>query len=133
MSVALNKVDGIASVNVTLKRGAAHIELNPGNSVSLSQLRKIIKEAGYPTGDALISGSGTVAARGERLVLEVTGTPASFRVVPDSTDPAPLARLREIAGGSSPVSVDVTGTVAAPAAKQQGPDTLRLRSFTITP
>src|SRR5688500_9301848 len=118
----MNKVEGIASVNVTLKRGVAHIALKPGNSVSLSQLRKIIKDAGYSTGEAVISARGTIVSGAEGLLLQVTGTGAALQVTADLSDPKPFTVLRKAAAGSSPVSVDVTGTVRAPAANQKGHD-----------
>jgi copper chaperone CopZ len=132
VSVALNKVEGIASVDVTLKRGVAHLVLKPGNTVTLAQLRKIIKDAGYTTGEAVITARGAVVVRGDRLELDVTGTATSLIVAADAADPQPFARLRMSPVGST-LSVEVTGAVAAPAANHKGPDTLLLRSFTITP
>ena len=132
MSVALNNVKGIASVDVTLKRGVARLVLKPGNTVTLAQLRKIIKDAGYTTAEAVITARGAVVLRGDRLELDVTGTAASLIVAADAADPQPFARLRMAPVGSMS-SVEVTGAVAAPAANHKGPDTLRLRSFTITP
>ena len=69
MSVALKKVDGVSSVNVTLKRGVAHIALDAGNSVSLPQLRGIIKDAGYTTRDAVVTATD---ARLVRTLPEVS-------------------------------------------------------------
>ena len=72
--VALKKMEGITSVNVTLTRGVAHITLKEGNAVSLTRLRRIVKDAGYTTGDADVTVRGDLARRGDELVLDVRGS-----------------------------------------------------------
>ncbi len=78
MRVALEKVDGIESVSVTLKRGVAHITLAKGNTVTMAQLRRIIKDAGYTSRDATVTVAGTVRAAGSSLTLAVAGTKEVF-------------------------------------------------------
>lgn len=132
MRVALEKVEGIEKVNVTLKRGVAHITFRPGNSVTLTQLRKVIKDAGYTTRDATVTVTGAVTATGKQLTLAVSGTPASFALAPEKG--ISLAGL-EKAAREGDERVSVTGVIPAPApgktdAKDAG-DTLLVRSFTI--
>ena len=54
MSVAIKKLDGVASVEVSLDKANADIRFNADNKITLPQLRQIIKKNGYPTRDAQI-------------------------------------------------------------------------------
>jgi copper chaperone CopZ len=131
--VALNKVEGITSVNVTLKRGVASIELKPGNTVSIAQLRKTIKDAGYTTQGAVVTARGTVVSRGQEIVLDVTGTSTRLNLKAEAGQAATLANLRRAAGASGAVSIEATGTIPPPEGNPKATDTLVLRAFTITP
>lgn len=131
MSVALNKVQGITSVNVTLKRGIAHLTLAPGNSVSLPQLRRIIKDAGYVAQQAVVTARGTVTRRNGDYVLEVTGTSTSVRLTADPAAPRAAADLFRIVGAGK--SVEIVGAIEAPDDAAKKVDTLRVRSITIDP
>lgn len=131
MSVALKKIDGISSVNVTLKRGVAHIGLEQGNAVSLPQLRQVIKDAGYATREAVVTARGTVLRRRDRLVLDVTGTSTSLVLAPDPATPAAFTAL-ETSAAPGQMRVEIVGTVAAPEGDKNQDDTVLLRSFAIT-
>jgi hypothetical protein len=100
--VALEKVDGIESVSVTLKRGVAHITLAKGNTVTMAQLRRIIKEAGYTSRDATVTAVGTVRAGGSGLTLTVAGTREVFDVSGEGQSLADVERgvdrLVEVSG-----------------------------------
>ena len=130
MSVALGKVKGIEKVNVTLKRGVAHITLAEGNAVTLPQLRRIIKDAGYVSRDAVVNARGTLLARGNELRLDLSGTSTALRLAADPAHPEVLANLRKAAGGAS--SVEVSGTISGATGDRQE-DTVIVRSFTILP
>ena len=132
MSVALRKVDGIASVNVTLKRGVAHITLEPGNSVSLPQLRRIIKDAGYTSGEAAVTVRGNLTRRTGGLLLEVTGTATTLQVVADPNSSDVVAALERSFHGPG-TRAELSGTVPVLRRDGSGQDTLRLQSFTIDP
>lgn len=111
MRVALEKVDGIESVRVTLKRGVAHITLEQGNTVTLAGLRRIVKDAGYQSRDAVVTVRGTVRARENRLLLEVSGTSELFDLVADRGEsPADAERAVDRVA-------EVTGTITNPDTK----------------
>ncbi len=131
MSVALNKVKGVTSVNVTLKRGVAHLTLEPGNSVSLPTLRGIIKDAGYAAQHARVTARGTITRRDGDFVLEVTGTSTSVLLAPDPTAGDAFVELLKIVRGGA--SVEIVGTIESPAAGAQEMDRLRVQSFTLNP
>ena len=108
MRVALEKVKGIESVSVTLKRGVAHIALEKGNTVTVEQLRRIVKDAGYSSRDAAVTVIGTVRADRTGLTLSVAGTREVFDLgVEKGRSPAEIER-----GVDGMVSV--TGVIPAP-------------------
>ena len=71
MSVAIKKVDGVESVDVSLEKAIADIRLTPGNAITLAELRRIIRHAGYPTKDASIEARGTVVDRNGKPALDL--------------------------------------------------------------
>jgi hypothetical protein len=125
--VALGKLDGVIAVDVTLKRGVAHINLKPGNALTVAQLRQTIKDAGYTSGAAVVAAVGRLSGGGRQKVLSVTGTPMSFVLAPATGTPGVAAALAAVPDGSI---VQVTGTLAAPAAKGSDSDSLQVREIT---
>ena len=71
MSVAIRKLDGIESADVSLEKATADIRLKPGNAITLPQLRRIIRQAGYPTRDARVDARGTLTERGGKPALDL--------------------------------------------------------------
>ena len=71
MSVVLEKLDGVESVDVSLRKASADIRLEPGNKITLPQLRQIIRKAGYPTKDAQIEAKGTFIDRNGTPMLDL--------------------------------------------------------------
>ena len=95
MSVAVKKLDGVESVEVSLEKASADIRLKPGNNVTLPQLRKIIRQSGYPTKDAQVEARGSVVDRNGKPALDLQN--GSFLDL--SAKPA----------GTATGTVDVTG------------------------
>jgi copper chaperone CopZ len=71
VSVALKKLDGVESTDVSLEKARADIRLRPGNAITLPQLRRIIRQAGYPTKDAHVEARGTIIVRNARPALDL--------------------------------------------------------------
>jgi copper chaperone CopZ len=71
VSVAIKKVDGVESIAVSLETATADIRLKSGNTITLPQLRRIIRQAGYPTKDATIAARGTVIDRNGKPALDL--------------------------------------------------------------
>ncbi len=118
MRVAVGKLRGVESVDVTLKRGVAHIRLAAGNRVTLAQVRQIIKEAGYTSREATVAVLGRIERSGGTSILLVSGTGERFRLEQAAGAPAVLN------GAGRPGStVEITGTVPQPGA---GETTLRV-------
>ena len=71
MSVAIKKLDGVESVDVSLEKARADIHLKPGNTITLPQLRRIVRQAGYPTKDAQVDARGTVVERNGKPMVDL--------------------------------------------------------------
>ena len=59
--VAVQKVDGVESVQLSLERAEADIRLKPENHVSLDQFRRIVKGNGFEPREAKVTVSGSYA------------------------------------------------------------------------
>jgi len=71
VSVAVKKLEGIESVDVSLEKASADIRLKPGNRITMAQLRQTIRKAGYPTKDAQVEARGTVVERNGQTVFDL--------------------------------------------------------------
>ncbi len=78
MSVAIQKIDGVESVTVSLTEGRAKIRLKPGNTVRLSALRGAIEENGFTPREASVVVVGELKSAGGQRALVVTGTNESL-------------------------------------------------------
>jgi len=87
VSVALQKVDGVASVNVTLKEGLARVTLKPGNKVMLSELRRLIERNGFtPKGAAVVAEAEELPTAGAESQIKVTGSDETFPLAAGTSD-----------------------------------------------
>jgi len=88
VSVAIKKLEGVESINVSLEKASADVRLKPGNAITLPQLRRIIRQAGYPTKDAQIEARGVLTERDGRPALDLQNGSflelASKPAVPDA-------------------------------------------------
>jgi copper chaperone CopZ len=105
VSVALKKVEGVESVKVSLKEGKAVMQLKPGNSVRLEQIRKAVAEQGFTPKEARVVAVGDLSVSDSGLQFKVAHSDDLFPI-----GPAPHAAWREKAGPN----LLVTGIVAAP-------------------
>ena len=74
MRVAMQKVDGIQSVRVSLKDGLTILDLKADNRVTLAQLRQIIKNNGFVSKEARVTARGAVETAEGKSVFDVSGT-----------------------------------------------------------
>src|SRR5271169_2835938 len=74
VDVALKKVAGVESVEVSLNKGLATVKLKPGNTVSVPQLWELIHKNGYTTKSTAVSVRGDLANVSGQLRLKVLGT-----------------------------------------------------------
>ena len=88
VNVALKKVPGVESVEVSLNKGLASVKLKPGNSVSVPQLWQLIHEKGYTPKATAVSVRGELATSQGRLHLKVSGTKDLLMLVSDAKNAA---------------------------------------------
>ena len=91
MSVAIKKLDGVESVDVSLERATADIRLKPGNAITLPQLRRVIRQSGYPTKDAQIEARGAIVERNGKPALDLqNGSFLELAAKPDLLSAGPI-------------------------------------------
>ncbi|MBI2403769.1 MAG: heavy-metal-associated domain-containing protein [Gemmatimonadetes bacterium] len=102
--MAVQKLDGVRSVTVSLNDGYADIALASQNTVTVERIREAIRRNGFTPREARVRVSGSVVRQDEQLVLDVPASGMAF-VLAGSADA--LARLARAAGGS-PITLDGT-------------------------
>jgi copper chaperone CopZ len=71
VSVAVRKLDGVETVDVSLAKSSVVITLKPNNTITLPQLRRVIRSSGYPTKDAQVDARGRITERGGKPVFDL--------------------------------------------------------------
>jgi len=83
----MQKVNGVENARVSLNDGLTVLDLKPGNAVTLTKLRQIIKDNGF------VSREATVIARGKpdgdrTFRVSGTGEEITTSAAPQETDTA---------------------------------------------
>ena len=66
----MQKVEGVRTVQVSLKQGTTTLELRPDNQVTVAQLRRVIRNNGFVPKEIQAMARGTIRADS----FEVAGT-----------------------------------------------------------
>ena len=112
--VAVQKVDGVESVELSLERAQADIRMSKDNRVSLDQFRKIVKANGFEPRQATVTAIGTVRDVDGKLAFAVSGVARPLLVSPDKSAAAAYTQLEKALDAKSPASFEVTGVVEHP-------------------
>jgi copper chaperone CopZ len=88
VDVALKKVAGVESVEVSLNKGVATVKLKPGNSVSVPQLWELIHKSGYTPKATAVSVRGYLANINGQLQLKVSGMKETLALASDPKNTA---------------------------------------------
>jgi copper chaperone CopZ len=117
VDVALKKVAGVESVEVSLNKGLATVKLKPGNTVTISQLWELIHKNGYTPKTTLVSVRGELANLNGAIQLKVSETKDALPLVADSKNAAAFAETSKrlgqtviVQGAMTPVK-DLKATV----------------------
>ncbi len=87
VTASIQRLDGVKSVDVSLKKGILDITLAPGNKFKMSDLRKRIRENGFRSIEATVTALGQF--NGSKF--EVLGSGESYDVSsPDSKSSTPV-------------------------------------------
>lgn len=110
MRVALEKVDGVTTVNVTLKEGRAKLTLRPGNTVTLAEIRRVIERNGFtPQAAAVLAEAEEIHNAAGQSQIKISGSNETF-VVAQATTVDVRAELKKQTGKR----IIVEGVVPAP-------------------
>ena len=112
MRVAISKVPGVESVDVSLERAMTDIRLTTGNAVTIAQLRQIIKSNGFNAREATVTALGVLSTERGEPTVSVDGTAMTWVLTRDAARPDAFEEARRLA--SSKPAVEVKGTLAAP-------------------
>src|SRR5271169_3362984 len=88
VDVALKKVAGVDSVEVSLNKGLATVKLKPGNTVSVPQLWELIHKNGYTPKTTAVSVRGELANVNGAIQLKVSGTKDTLPLAADAKNGA---------------------------------------------
>jgi copper chaperone CopZ len=80
VGVAIKKIEGVKSVEVSLNQGLARVYMKSDNKVTLQQLRKAIETRGFTPKEAKVKVKGKVVESDGVHQLEVTGTRDKFKI-----------------------------------------------------
>ena len=117
MSVAIRKLEGVESVEVSLARGQASLRLRAGNRVTLAQLRQLVKNNGFSPREAAVTVLGDLVEKADTVTLSVSGSGGVLTITQDSANAAAYRRVRDRLASGSGVSVMLDGLVPEPPAK----------------
>jgi copper chaperone CopZ len=86
--VALKKVAGVESVEVSLNKGLATVKLKPGNTASVPEFWELIHKNGYTPKSTTVSARGDVANVSGHLQFTVSITKEVLTLASDPKNPA---------------------------------------------
>ena len=84
VNVALSKLPGVETVNVSLNQARATARLKPGNTISVRRLWEMLRDKGYTPRLTIVSVRGDLVEREGVLQLKVSGTNDLITLAPDS-------------------------------------------------
>ena len=68
----MKKQRAVTSVTVSLNDGLTILDLAPGNTMTVAEIRRIIKNNGFPTKEGTVIGRGAAAGDGRTFVVSGT-------------------------------------------------------------
>ena len=88
VDVALKKMPGVDTVDVSLNKGLATVKLKPGNALSVPQFWQLLHEKGYTPKTTTVSARGEIVGGPGRLQMKVSGTKDVLNLAPDPKNAA---------------------------------------------
>lgn len=95
MRVAVEKLAGVTSAEVSLEEGLVTVQMTPDNQLTMAELQRAIRNQGFSPRGAEIQLSGALVEEGQRLALELPGSQVSYTI---RADGILLERLRSAIG-----------------------------------
>lgn len=98
VDVALKKVAGVESVEVSLNKGLATVKLKPANTVSVPQLWELIHKNGYTPKTTVVSVRGELTNVNGSLQLKISGTKDTLPLTADPKNAAAYSEAHKKLG-----------------------------------
>lgn len=96
--VALKKVSGVESVEVSLNKGLATVKLKQENTATVPQFWQVIHENGYTPKTTTVSVRGNLTAGQGHIQIKVTGTKNVLDLVADPVHRAAYSEVSKKVG-----------------------------------
>lgn len=74
----LKSLEGLESVNISLKKGLVEIHLKKENSLDISKIKVIVRDSGYLLRGIKISAIGYVVIEEDNFLFNIEGNPGKF-------------------------------------------------------
>lgn len=107
MRVAVQKLSGVESVEVSLEKGVATIRFRPEATATYGQVRRAILDNGFTPKEAQVRVRGSIVEQAGRVVLSVPGRGESYPLSGASSTDGMPDRLRQAIGAR----VEILGTI----------------------
>ena len=119
MRVAVQKLEGVESVDVSLQQKTAVIGLRAANRITLSDLRDVIKDAGFNAREASVTVVGTLVERGGKPALEIGGLKTVLLLASSPGKPDAYNDTAKRVHALETGQVEITGVINPPANASQ--------------
>jgi copper chaperone CopZ len=126
--VAVEKLEGVESADVSLQFKTADVKLRPGNRVTLAKLRTVIKNSGFTAKESTVTLVGTIVERGGKPAVEATGLDAVLLIVADPGKPAAYKDVATWLALKKAGSVEIVGVINPPSTAEQ-PEQIVIQTF----
>jgi copper chaperone CopZ len=100
VSVAIKKLDGVASVEVSLNGGFADVKLKPGNRIDPERIRQLVRDNGFTPKAADVTLAGRIVARDGTPALEIPEHDVVYVLVEHPDAKGSLAEARRMTSKS---------------------------------
>jgi copper chaperone CopZ len=94
--VAVRRIDGVDSVEVSLERGLALIRLRPDSRASLTAIRRVVLDNGFTPKAAAVRLAGRIRERDGRRVVEVPGSGEVYWLARHPDAPGEVERVQAL-------------------------------------
>lgn len=84
MRVAVEKLDGVESAEVSLNEGRVRVRFAPETGVTIAELRRTIRNQGFSPQEATLTVSARMERRNGAMVAVVPGSGASYIVAAEA-------------------------------------------------
>lgn len=123
MRVAIGKIEGVASVSVSLNEGMTTVQFAASHRVRAEEIREVIRANGFSPKEAEVRVAGTLGLRGDSLTLAVPGTDERYVLQGFPGEAIALEALRQLGANARLV---LTGQLPASAGRHS---VLLVRSY----